>query len=377
MNWNSAKALIATLFLMWLPPWANGESRNASAGEARLGEGRDLYNYYCYQCHGYAGDAHTQASQFLIPPPRNFRSTSPDKLRKPAMLAAVREGKPGTGMKSFARLLSERQIEAVVDYVRNAFMTGRSPNERYHTAQNGWPQHDRYRPAFPFVTGEIFIDSPSEDQNANQRAGRRLFLSTCTSCHEGKRLKQDTVIWESRVVSFPRNPATCSPCHKTDMPGLAAPDGHQSAAFLSMQRKPSPLPNPTTSQARGQALFLANCAFCHAQDGTGRNWIGTFLEPHPRNLADPIFMSGMDADRLTQVIRNGIPGTSMPAWNSTLSPAEIAHLIAFIKGGFPGPESNPSVLPSTPLPTHSAIDSSSVPPVWRRIPGLTPSGAQR
>ena len=56
-------------------------------------------------------------------------------------------------------------------------------------------------------------------------------------------------------------------------------------------------------ELRGQALFQENCAFCHAADGTGRNWIGSFLQPHPRDLTAPAFMRSMTASRLAGVIR--------------------------------------------------------------------------
>ena len=80
----------------------------------------------------------------------------------------------------------------------------------------------------------------------------------------------------------------------------------------------------------GESLFQQNCAFCHAADGTGKNWIGTFMIPHPRNLTSPTEMSGMTRDRLRQVISDGLPGTSMPAWGSVLSDDQIQHVVAYI-----------------------------------------------
>ena len=77
-------------------------------------------------------------------------------------------------------------------------------------------------------------------------------------------------------------------------------------------------------------IFQGNCAFCHAADGTGKNWIGSFLEPHPRNLRDPLFMSNMTRVRLAATIREGLPNTSMPAWKNVLSPEDIAGVVAYI-----------------------------------------------
>jgi cytochrome c oxidase cbb3-type subunit 3 len=87
-------------------------------------------------------------------------------------------------------------------------------------------------------------------------------------------------------------------------------------------------------EQQGEALFQANCSFCHAADGTARNWIGSFMEPHPRDLTSPAAMSGMTQDRLRTVIHEGLPGTSMPAWKSVLSDPEIEAVIAYVGRAF-------------------------------------------
>ena len=37
-------------------------------------------------------------------------------------------------------------------------------------------------------------------------------------------------------------------------------------------------------EQRGERLFQDNCAFCHGADGTGKNWIGQFMQPKARDL---------------------------------------------------------------------------------------------
>jgi len=53
-------------------------------------------------------------------------------------------------MHGFSRLLNTQEIAAVVDFVRVEFIANRRINTRYHTIENGWPNHDRYILAFPF-----------------------------------------------------------------------------------------------------------------------------------------------------------------------------------------------------------------------------------
>ena len=128
-----------------------GPARADDASRHELG--REIYNYRCYFCHGYSGDAQTLASSYLVPPPRDFTALAPEDLPREAMIATVTDGKPGTAMHGFARLLDAAEIATVVDFVRVEFIELKRPNTRYHTAENGWSDHHRYRDAFPFVTG--------------------------------------------------------------------------------------------------------------------------------------------------------------------------------------------------------------------------------
>jgi cytochrome c oxidase cbb3-type subunit 3 len=83
-------------------------------------------------------------------------------------------------------------------------------------------------------------------------------------------------------------------------------------------------------QRRGERLFQDNCAFCHGGSGTGRNWIGQFMEPKARDLTQ-YTRSTMPRVLLRQRIREGLPDTSMPAWKDVLAPAEIDAVAAYVE----------------------------------------------
>lgn len=246
------------------------------------------------------------------------------------MIAAVSKGRTGTAMQSFFTVLSQQQIEAVVDFIRREFMVDKAQNTRYHTVENGWANHDQYAHAYPFALGEIAIDTPWEDLSESQQRGKQLFMSSCITCHDRARVNTVGAIWELHAVSYPRNNFT---------PGQAATGkpGHdavsQASAYAKHDIAPD-LPDPSTAEKSGEKLFRDNCAFCHAADGTGMNWIGSFLEPHPRNLTDPDNMRTMTGKRLRQVIENGLPGTTMSAWKSVLSKEQIDQIIAYINRAF-------------------------------------------
>ena len=288
-----------------------------------LKKGEAAYNFYCYQCHAYAGDARTLASSFLDPRPRNFSATDPAALKRDQMIDAISNGRPGTAMTSFSSVLSSNEISAVVEYIRTMFMQGEKPDLIYHTSANGWDNHERYRDAFPFASGEIPLDTPWENLTPAQQQGKQLFMQACISCHDRAHVTDEGNIWELRALSYPRKHYT----HTRPVDGLTG------ASPYAVHDNPPASENLTANERQGEQLYQQNCAFCHAADGTARNWIGSFLEPRPRNLTGPQ-VSGMNQDRLKAVIMDGIEGTSMPAWRHVLDAGQIGDILAYIQRVF-------------------------------------------
>lgn len=306
----------------------------ASQANAKHELGRRIYNFRCYYCHGYSGDAHTLAATFLDPVPLNFTETPPDKLDRERMLKSIRIGRLGTAMQGFETILQPDEIAAVADFVRQEFMVAKAENTRYHTAENGWPNHERYAAAYPFATGKLALDTPWEKLDPEQADGKRLFLASCVSCHDRARTSRKGVLWESRPLSYPRNnfaPGDYPPAFDPDAP--PALDAMTSASPYRLHDRPPRLSGLTATERRGETLYQQNCAFCHAADGTARNWIGSFMVPHPRDLTSSA-LDGMTRARLRMVIRVGLPDTSMPAWKSVLSKDEIEAIIAYINRAF-------------------------------------------
>ena len=332
---------------------------SAPPSEATLELGRAVYNFRCYFCHGYSGDAKTLAATYLAPKPRDFQATRPEDLPHARVLAVVRNGTPGSAMKGFTGILSDAEMEAVSQFVRQEFMVKRAVNTRYHTKENGWPDHERNAVAFPFARGELAIDTPFEQLTPDQQQGMRLFRSACITCHDHGKVNDPGKVWESRPVSFPRD-AYCASCHQ-DVPrsepsGVGHPqrqathtfaerDGSvpvrsparaeaQIGANYTVHDTPPVLVGASALELQGQHLFQKNCAFCHAGDGTAKGWIGSFLEPHPRDLTSGDQMRGMTRERLLHSIREGLPDTSMPAWKTVFSEAQIEAVAAYIARAF-------------------------------------------
>lgn len=256
------------------------------------------------------------------------------------MIAAVGAGRPGTAMKSFSSVLTPSQIEAVVDFVSRTFMGtgigtearaeietgGRPANTAYHIPENGWPGHERYRDAYPFALGEIALDTRDEDLSAAARRGKRLFMSACITCHDRARLEDDRTLWAPRAVSYPRAGYSHREGGRLDGETGATPYARHDRAPL--------LADADVRERLGERIFQDQCAFCHAADGSGRNWIGGFLQPPPRDLTDAVAMADMDIVRLRAAIARGVEGSAMPAWRTVLSEDEIDAVAAYVEKAF-------------------------------------------
>lgn len=332
--WGCSESELHTGERSGLPKGSVVSQSDVSAG-SDLELGRRIYNFRCYYCHGYSGNAKTLAASFINPKPVDFTSTLPADLSRERMMQSIQFGRPGTAMMSFASVLQPNEIAAVADFVRQEFMVEKAENTRYHIEANGWLNHQRYAAAFPFALGEIPLDTPWEKLTPQQAEGKRLFMSSCVSCHDRARVNQKGVPWESSSVSYPRN--QYSPGDNLPSPKAGAEktlDAVTSATPYHIHDQPPKLSGLTESEQRGETLFQQNCAFCHAADGTARNWIGSFMEPHPRDLTRSPVMDSMTRTRLRAVIRDGLPNTSMPAWKSVLSERQTEDIIAYVARAF-------------------------------------------
>ncbi len=96
--------------------------------------------------------------------------------------------------------------------------------------------------------------------------------------------------------------------------------------LLSVVRCAGPPAGPPANPALGQvgavpASYAALCSSCHGYAGEGSNYASPF--DHAR-------LQAIGTDEISRLIREGVPGTTMIAWNRTLSAAQIEELAVFI-----------------------------------------------
>ena len=90
------------------------------ARAADLERGKQVFIDRCAPCHGDHGAGDGPAAAAMTPKPRNFQD--PDFWRGRTVVQlklVVKQGKPGTLMAPFEGVLSDGEIDAVVDYLQS------------------------------------------------------------------------------------------------------------------------------------------------------------------------------------------------------------------------------------------------------------------
>jgi len=117
----------------------------------------------------------------------------------------------------------------------------------------------------------------------------------------------------------------------------------------------------------GRTLYVKNCAQCHGEKGDGEGYATPHLSPRPRDFTTGKFKIRTTPNGLlpihqdlVNVLRRGMPYTSMPAW-PTLTDQEVSDLAYYIKTfspDFANPEivPQPVMLPSAPAATNESIE---------------------
>jgi mono/diheme cytochrome c family protein len=112
----------------------------------------------------------------------------------------------------------------------------------------------------------------------------------------------------------------------------------------------------------GKVLYLKNCSQCHGEKGDGEGYATPHLRPRPRDFTTGKFKVRTTPNGalpthqdLVNIIRRGMPYTSMPAW-LTLSDQEVSELAYFIttfSPDFSKAENVPQPVPFPSAPTAS------------------------
>jgi len=117
----------------------------------------------------------------------------------------------------------------------------------------------------------------------------------------------------------------------------------------------------------GKRLYLKYCSQCHGDKGDGEGYATPHLYPRPRNFTSGKFKVRTTPNGalpthqdLVNIIRRGMPYTSMPAWPTLTDQqvSDLAHFITTFSADFSNKETvpQPVALPSAPATTKESIE---------------------
>lgn len=88
-------------------------------------EGQAFYMKNCFVCHGVKGDGNGPRAYFIAPRPRNFTNDQSRLMYdRPRLFEAINNGKRGTVMPAWGKVLTDQQIANVAEFVFQAFIRG-------------------------------------------------------------------------------------------------------------------------------------------------------------------------------------------------------------------------------------------------------------
>ncbi|MEW6128594.1 MAG: c-type cytochrome [Acidobacteriota bacterium] len=90
---------------------------------------------------------------------------------------------------------------------------------------------------------------------------------------------------------------------------------------------------PPTATAPAE-IYQNQCARCHGEAGDGKGMIALYLDPAPRDLTKASFMNSKPEERLLKSIKEGVAGTSMPAWGRVFSDDQIRGVLGYLTQNF-------------------------------------------
>jgi mono/diheme cytochrome c family protein len=81
----------------------------------------------------------------------------------------------------------------------------------------------------------------------------------------------------------------------------------------------------------GQQVYQANCASCHGASGKGDGPSALGLRPRPSDFSQHMIPGNHTDGQIFLWIKDGVPGTPMPAWGQRLNDEQIWQLVTYLR----------------------------------------------
>jgi len=357
--WLSAVLLLAAT---WLAAPVHAAKRSADEQQSAAG----LYRTHCAGCHGADADGRSRAQKRMDPPPRDFTTPqATQELTRDRMIAAVKNGVPGTAMVGLKKQLSDAQVAAVVDHVRETFMrpniSAESSKGRRIYARVCSVCHGEQGKGSMFASANLrpaprdFSSQGAKDELTRDRmlvAVSQGRPNTAMQAYASRFSQEDleAVVDYIRASIMRVQDAPVKKAGKTDAAhdhgdhaghGDAndhAAHGHGGGHAMGKDGKidmRKPFANGLRGDpVAGQKFYDANCATCHGAKGDGQGPRAYFINPKPAVFTDAKTRAAMNRPVIYDGVATGRLGSEMPAWNKVLSPQEIADVSEYVFRAF-------------------------------------------
>lgn len=136
-------------------------------------EGRMLYDTYCVSCHGQELDGNGKIASMLDPLPRDFSKYQFVASYEDRFKDSIRDGVKGTAMPSWKDIMSDKQIETLITFIKEKSLTRHESFTRMEVTlpKIGDPERMDYKKKGKLLTA------------GDPDKGYQTFQRFCTSCH--------------------------------------------------------------------------------------------------------------------------------------------------------------------------------------------------
>ena len=289
------------------------------AGTAHVNRGRKLfYAMNCYGCHRIEGLSEGTLGPDLSEAGKKYRVDYLwQHILDPRVISAT------SFMPKFN--LGDEDIRSLVIFLKSR----RGINFAETSLQRYRMQEIKLNVTPP---GQPAIQGATEGARGKQLIEARA----CTACHKlgtadggiAPDLSYEGLIKdEDWIAAHFRNPRSRVP--DSIMPAFRFPETDFDAltSYLASLKTPPAAMTPAET-------FKALCARCHGENGDGNGKVAWYIDPAPRDLTKVGFMNSKPRERFLHSIREGVPGTSMPAWGRALQEDQSAAVLAYVFKAF-------------------------------------------